>query len=380
VAVGLHIAGMLSAILLVAGCARVFGGRTTLGRLLLGLFGSLLFGFLFVALTTFLSREGHPDRLQGIVWLGTWVLLAYVRPPRRALLLSVGLFAYAWILSIQYVSLALSSRYTDAPEWRLRGLRLREAAAAVAGDEQPARHGTPMRITIRPAAHTWLTGLYGVDPPAGGMDQRWTAWPTAHPTGSELYYLAWVEHGSFGQRGAAAQALLRLSRKQEYALIEKVYQRQEGVVRDMLLLSLFELKPEAHRGAVTRLMNREYDSADAEGWVKTDDVFEGQGVDFYFDGPGEAALSLLAHGDLSDRAVEILMQYARSFYSEQRERVRGIFDLFPGLPPYDAAPQQATINDSPPLTEKQTKAVERWLRDNLRRLRWSASERRYQLR
>lgn len=137
----------------------------------------------------------------------------------------------------------------------------------------------------------------------------------------------------------------------------------------MLLLVLFDMAPDEYEQAVMQLMQSEYESG--YGWVKTDDVFDGTIVDFYFDGPGEAALRLLQHGRLSSRAIEILMQYARSFYPEQRRRASLLFDRFDGIPAYDPEPQPQTINETPEITPKQTAAIERWLQENIDRLRWS---------
>jgi hypothetical protein len=208
----------------------------------------------------------------------------------------------------------------------------------------------------------------------------WTQWwltdsPAAYEKGTERYYLAWVHHGSFGQKGAAVEALLNLPQKKEYTVALKVRRWQTGVIRDMLLLVLFDMAPDQHEQAVTQLMRSEYESG--YGWVKTDDVFEGVIVDFYFDGPGEAALRLLQQGYLSGRAVDLLLQYARSFYPEHRLRASHLFEQFVGIPPYDPTPQPQTINEMPELTRTQTAAIERWLRGNMERLSWAKDMKSY---
>jgi hypothetical protein len=202
--------------------------------------------------------------------------------------------------------------------------------------------------------------------------------PSAYAKGSERYYLALIARGSLAEKGYGARRLLSLPSRTEYDLTRRIHRRQWGVIRDMMLLALFEMRPAAHAPAVTRLMRREYQ--DAEGWVKTDDIVDGEYVDFYFDGPGEAALRLLQHGRLSRRAVEILMQYARGYYPYERRYARRVLDLFPGAPPYDPSPQPKTINETPAKTERQTAAVEAWLLANLERLRWSPERRRYEVR
>jgi len=214
-----------------------------------------------------------------------------------------------------------------------------------------------------------------------------TRQPSKYPKGSEMYYLAWIDHGRSAQKAAAAYALSKLNRKTQYhkaLLLRNRYSDPidgiliyDGVIGDMLLLSLFDMAPEEQRLSAIALMNRKYD--ERFGWVKTDDVFEGEVVDFYFDGPGEAALRLLSHGNISARAIEILLDYSRSFYLDDRIRAKDVFDLFPEMPAYDPYPQPTTINDLPEITRQQISAIQEWLKRNIDMLRWSSSKRAYRI-
>src|SRR6266702_2452542 len=98
-----------------------------------------------------------------------------------------------------------------------------------------------------------------------------TALPTAYRKGSEMYYLSWVEHGAFGQQGAAARALLDLPEKRQYERTRALYRRRWwGPIRWMLLLRLFEMAPTQHEREVAKLMQSDsQDDLAGEGWVKT---------------------------------------------------------------------------------------------------------------
>jgi hypothetical protein len=197
-----------------------------------------------------------------------------------------------------------------------------------------------------------------------------TKLPKAYAAGSEKYYLACVDHGTEGMAGMAAKKLLHRKGNVEETLTLQVRARKPDVVRDIMLLVLFRMNPEVYREKVDRLSRATYRSA--FGWVKTDEVFEGEYCDFYFDGPGEAALALLEHGYLSRQAIEILLESARSFYPADRRRAAAIFRTFDGIPPFDPSPQPKTINETPEKTRAQTNAIERWLRENEHRLEWES--------
>lgn len=165
-AIALYLIEIAAAIALVLGAVRAFGAAPTLRRLLGGLACSLVLGMVFVLLTTFLSKEGNGSRLPLIYWLGTWLLFACLPSARRALLLSVGLFVYCFIVSQQHAALALSPAYTDNPSARLLMIRRTRQSASVPDDQKPPP------ATTRTLPHTWLTGLHEVVPPSGGHVER----------------------------------------------------------------------------------------------------------------------------------------------------------------------------------------------------------------
>lgn len=144
----------MAAIVFIVGSVRAFGTRPTLRRALSGLVVALA-SLVLMSSTVVLYREGNPDRLLVLLWLGVWLVFTFIRPTRRAALLCAGLFAYFLALRFQYMYLATSSRYTDNPHWRLQNAARRNR-----------------NVTIRPVAHTWLTGLYVVEPPTGGAPIR----------------------------------------------------------------------------------------------------------------------------------------------------------------------------------------------------------------
>jgi hypothetical protein len=202
--------------------------------------------------------------------------------------------------------------------------------------------------------------------------------PQDYPKGSEGYYLAWIDHGSFGQKGGAARALLDLEQSRQYDLTRAMWERESGVIKQMLLLRLFEMRPSDHYKQVEALMTLKDVEFETEGsWIKTDDEFEGEIVDFFFDWGEESGLRLISHGYLSDRAVEMLLGSANSFYPDERKRAKQVFDLFAGIPPYDPEPQPQTINDTPQIRETQLKTIQQWLFENRAKLNWSSEKRVY---
>jgi hypothetical protein len=188
--------------------------------------------------------------------------------------------------------------------------------------------------------------------------------PQNYPKGSEEYYLAWIDHGNFGQKGGAAKALLNLEQRRQYDLTRAMWERESGVIKQMLLLRLFEMRPSETEGS----------------WIKTHEEFEGETVDFFFDWAEESGLRLISHGHLSDRAVEMLLGSANSFYPDDRKRVKQVFDLFTGIPPYDPEPQPQTINDTPQIRETQLKTIRQWLFENSAKLNWSSEKQVYVIR
>jgi hypothetical protein len=200
--------------------------------------------------------------------------------------------------------------------------------------------------------------------------------PGAYPTRSEKYYLACVDQSTPGVAGLAALRLLRRTGNVEIELTRKVRARKSDVIGDILLMVLFKEEPERYLGDVERLSRTSY--RNAFGWVKTDEMFEGEYCDFYFDGPGEAALALLDQGHLSINSLGILLQFSRSYYAEDRGRAAAVFRKFEGIPSYDPSPEPKN-GEMPALTREQTDAIERWFSTNQKRLTWEAGAGRYRL-
>ena len=104
--------------------------------------------------------------------------------------------------------------------------------------------------------------------------------PSTYKRGSERYYLAWVDHGTPGRAGMAAMRLLRMPGKKEVVLTQQVRARQREVMRDILLLVLFDIDSGSYWDRVYRLSGASCPSG--FGWIKTDEMFEGDFCDFYF--------------------------------------------------------------------------------------------------
>jgi len=203
--------------------------------------------------------------------------------------------------------------------------------------------------------------------------------PSAYTKGTELYYLAWVDHGRYWQKAAAAKKLVELEGKKEYEVTERLWWRQRGLVKNMLTLCLFDMRPTVHKKDVLRLVTLKDREFRTEGaWMKTDYEFDGEGVDFFFDWGGEAALRLARQGYADLPILNVIMGYACSFYPTERKKAKAVFDTFQGLPPYDPSPQPKTINEVPQKTQEQVGAIRTWLQDHFDTLEWSQEKRQYQ--
>lgn len=136
--------------------------------------------------------------------------------------------------------------------------------------------------------------------------------PAAYSKGSELYYLAWIQHGSFGQRGGAARKLLSLPNRREYETTRRMRlleQRRSSLFGDhdgdqvidhMLLIALFDLRPAEYHRDLADLARRAPHAAE-DIWVKTDDMFDGELMDFRFN-PAQEARIRLQNGGYAESA------------------------------------------------------------------------------
>jgi len=161
-AIAIHITGLLSVLFITGISLKIYGRKPSVLRSTAGLAMAGCMGFLYLALTLIMSAEGNSWRLPCLLFLCVAMIGACVQPFRKSALISLGLFIYCLCLGCQYSYLARTSRYTDNPEWRLHQIR---AKAKHEGKKYPIN---PNQVSIRATAHTWLTGLYRVDPPAGG--------------------------------------------------------------------------------------------------------------------------------------------------------------------------------------------------------------------
>ena len=210
--------------------------------------------------------------------------------------------------------------------------------------------------------------------------------PETYEKGSELYYLAWICHGEYPQRTAAAKRLLELSERREIEITRSIWGREhrrmlakdDGLVRHILTLALFELQPDEYEDEAAALLTLKSSEYGHEGtWMKTDDYFEGEQVDFYFDWGGEAALRLLRRGVLADNAFPILLQYAGSFYPDQREWAAEVLHCFDGIPDYSPSEQPLTYNEMPSQTREAIEQIRRWYDEHKDRLVWDQVTGRY---
>ena len=149
-------------LLIAAGLAR-FGQRPTLRRAGLAALGAVGMFVPVSVLTAVFSLEGNDPRLPLLTFVGGWLILAFTSRRELAVTLGITLTLVALGMRIQFLALAHSSRYTDNPRMRLMGVRYRRShPSRFRGPEPP-------NVVIEPNGFTWLTGLYSVVPPAGGV-------------------------------------------------------------------------------------------------------------------------------------------------------------------------------------------------------------------
>lgn len=129
---------------------------------MVGFFCALIIACFGFALTVG-SAEGTASSKHFFMYLiGSWLLLTFIEPKKRAPGFTAVLFLYILCHRIEYMNLSHSSNYTDNPQERLaliKGLnktRRRKGLAPI------------QNVKIQRGWHTWLTDLYEIKPPAGG--------------------------------------------------------------------------------------------------------------------------------------------------------------------------------------------------------------------
>ena len=217
-----------------------------------------------------------------------------------------------------------------------------------------------------------------------------TGLPDSYPKGTELYYLSWVEHGTFGPKGASANRLLEMENKSELKIAEKIYRCQvRQVIHNMMTLVLFDMAPQKYMGKAKSLLTETDDvmKSDAKGsWVKAGEDFEGEEVDFYFWWGAEAAVRLLKHGSYNKQGVEMTLARAGSLYEYDRKTALNTLSLFDGLPGVDLSNPPKAADKYPyeqkddPHWNQQIETLKNWFETNEKRISWDVAAQRYRLR
>jgi hypothetical protein len=99
-----------------------------------------------------------------VYFIGSWLLLTFIESKKSAILLTAGFFACVSFYSMEYLTLADSSHYTDYPQNRLIKVKQLNEARQQKG-LAPIKN-----VQVKRAWHTFLTGLYQVEPPAGSTE------------------------------------------------------------------------------------------------------------------------------------------------------------------------------------------------------------------
>lgn len=211
-------------------------------------------------------------------------------------------------------------------------------------------------------------------------EKKLTNLPSSYLKGSELYYLAWIEHGKYGEKEESARRFFELKNKKEIETAEKLCLCEKSqVTKNFLILSLFELKPDKYLKQTKALLYEKDSSGlqpDLEATWTKGGSFEGQEVDFYFDWGAESALKLIEKGHLSERGLELLFERANSFYPEHREKAQMVFNLFEGLPPIDLSKQRERYDGENPFKE-QFQIIEKWFEKNKSKIYWNSAKQTY---
>ena len=216
-----------------------------------------------------------------------------------------------------------------------------------------------------------------------------TGSPESYPKGSELYYLSWVEQGSFGPQGASANRLLEMENKSELKIAEKIYRCQDRqVIHNMMTLVLFDMAPQKYMGKAKSLLTETDDvmKSDAKGsWVKAGEDFEGEEVDFYFWWSAEAAVRLLRQGSYNKQGIEMTLARVGSFYDYDRKTALNTLTLFDGLPDIDLSNPPKAADEYPyeqkddPQWNQHIETLKKWFENNEKRISWDVATQRYRL-
>lgn len=161
----IHILWMALLLVAMCICLAKFGKRPkNLWRPLVSLVLAFFIGCFGFVITVVGSSEGTRSATHFFMYLvGSWLLLTFVESMQRAAYLTVGLFIYVLCHRFEYMSLSISSSYTDNPKHRFEMVK-------ELNDERQKKGLSPIRnVKIQDSWHTLLTGLYKVEPSAGGI-------------------------------------------------------------------------------------------------------------------------------------------------------------------------------------------------------------------
>lgn len=162
----LYIGGILMAFLMTALGVWRFGKRPSRKDLTVGFVGAALLSFILLSCTVILSHQGNSSRLPLFYFSCLWAILATARSNAYAGLGILFYFVLFLPLSFHHAYLAHLAHYTDNPQARLRSVHVQNLSATKQGKP-------PIALPhIIPTVHTWLTGLYRVEPSMGGSDSR----------------------------------------------------------------------------------------------------------------------------------------------------------------------------------------------------------------
>ncbi len=223
--------------------------------------------------------------------------------------------------------------------------------------------------------------------------------PSSYTRESELFYLAWIEHGRAGQKALASQVLLDLDQKTEYDTTQKLWQcEKDGLLKNASLFSLFDQKPADHAPQLQKLA-KPHDFVETytkqlenlDGFVPTKYVsfMQTGNAQLKFDRRDNAAARLIKGGYLSEQAFEVIILLARTKVDyPHRVAAKGIFDLFVGIPPLELG-EPYDFNRADLYSAKYTEADNRrqgqidkilqWFRQNRKKLTWDANQKKYRL-
>lgn len=227
--------------------------------------------------------------------------------------------------------------------------------------------------------------------------------PQNYDKDSESYFLAWIEYGEPGQRALASQKLLELEIKDQYETTRKLWEcENKDIIKNSLLLVLFDQKPAAHYASVTELLTKK-GSLGTRGEIKMKPLegdtppepfaehWKSGYQTLYFDWGNNAALRLIKQGYLSDLSFKKLLDIAGNYYHHShRKEAKEVFDLFENIPNYEVEPEIDLPFNAYAVGElrvelikfydrrlKQLKQIKRWYEANKSKLKWQPEKRKY---